>query len=124
MNDASHDRSLDRKAYLVCLGGGAVLWLLTTLLTGRSEAWDSPYYWSLVYPMSILLAGIVAYHAPRRAWRWGLAVMLVQALVMVVTSGGSFGLLPLGLLLFGVLSLPAMALAVLVAMVRTRWGKG
>jgi peptidoglycan/LPS O-acetylase OafA/YrhL len=124
MDQAADDRSLERKAYLVCLSGGTLLWLLTAALTGRSEAWDSPYYWSLAYPLSILLAGVVAYHAPRRAWRWGLAVMLVQALVMVLTSGGAFGLLPLGLLLFGVLSLPAMALAVLVARWRTGWARG
>ncbi|MFW5453269.1 hypothetical protein [Thioalkalivibrio sulfidiphilus] len=124
MNQTKEAAMQDKAAYLVVLIGGGMLWLLTALLTGRSEAWDSPYYWSLAYPMSILLAGIVAYRAPRRAWRWGLAVMLVQALVMVVTSGGSFGLLPLGLLLFGVLSLPAMALAVLVALWRNRVGKG
>lgn len=115
---------LERKAYAICLIGGAMLWLVTALLTGRGEAWDSSWYWSLTYPMSIVLAGFVAYWASRRAWRWGLAVMLVQALVMVVTSDSSFGLLPLGLLLFGILSLPAMALAMLIAMGRRRWGKG
>ncbi|WP_196799751.1 hypothetical protein [Thioalkalivibrio sulfidiphilus] len=60
MDQVAEDRSLERKAYWICLIGGGMLWLLTALLSGRSEAWDSPYYWSLAYPMSILLAGIVA----------------------------------------------------------------
>jgi hypothetical protein len=54
---------------------------------------------------------VLGYLAPSRPWRWALAVMLVQPIVMVFTSGGSLGLLPIGLVLFGVLALPAIAVA-------------
>jgi hypothetical protein len=124
MNHATRDSISAGTAYALVAAGGALLWVLTSLISGRPEAWDAPFYWTVSYPLAILLAGVVGYLAPHRAWRWGLVVMLVQALVMVVTSSGSFGLLPLGLLLLGVLSLPATALAVLVAMGRTRWGRG
>jgi uncharacterized membrane protein YfcA len=46
--------------------------------------------------------------------------MLVQPIVMTLTSGSSFGLLPLGLILFAILALPAMAGARIGAWLRRR----
>jgi len=106
-------QTTDRQAYGIAILGGASLWVLTSLITGRSEAWDAPIYWSVAYPLALLLAGVLGYRAPRRAWRWGLAVMLVQAPVMLLTSGSSLNLLPVGLALFAVLALPAIAAATL-----------
>ena len=108
----------DRQAYAIALIGGASLWLLTSLISGRAEAWDAPMYWSVTYPLAILLAGALGYRVPVRAWRWGLVVMLVQATVMLLTSGSSMTLLPLGLALFAVLALPAIAAATFAARLR------
>jgi len=91
--------------------GQPVLWLLTALISGRAEAWDAPMYWTVTYPLAILLAGVLGYRAPRRAWRWGLLVMLVQAPVLLLTSGSSLNLLPLGLVLFAILALPPIVAA-------------
>ncbi len=110
----------DTQPYLIALLGGAALWVLTSLVSGRAEAWDAPMYWSVTYPLAILLAGVLGYRAPRLAWRWGLVVILVQAPVMLLTSGGSMGLLPLGLALFAILSLPAVAAAMFAAWMRNR----
>jgi hypothetical protein len=106
-------------AYGLALAGGAALWLVTMLISGRREAWDSPLYWQVAYPLSIALAAWFACRAPDRPWRWALAVMLIQPVVMAVTSGSSFGLLPLGLILFGLLAVPAVLVTLLVA----RWTK-
>jgi hypothetical protein len=110
----------DTQPYLIAIIGGISLWLLTSLISGRAEAWDAPMYWTVTYPLAILLAGVLGYRAARRAWRWGLAVMLVQAPVLLLTSGGSMSLLPLGLALFAILSLPAVAAARFGAKVRMR----
>ena len=120
MNGRQTGEVSDLQAYAVALGGGASLWLLTSLISGRAEAWDAPMYWSVTYPLAILLAGVLGYRAPRRAWRWGLAVMLAQAPVLLLTSGGSMNLLPLGLALFGVLALPSVAVAMGAAALRGR----
>jgi hypothetical protein len=104
----------------VALAGGALLWLATAAVSGRSEAWDSPLYWSAAYPLCIALAALLAYLAPDRPGRWASAVMLVQPIVMVLGSGGDFGLLPLGLILFAILTLPAFAAAKVAASVRLR----
>ena len=116
----NHPPTTDTQPYVIATVGGIPLWLLTSLVSGRAEAWDAPMYWTVTYPLAILLAGVLGYRAPRRAWRWGLAVMLVQAPVMMLTSGGSMSLLPLGLALFAILSLPAIAAATFGAKIRMR----
>lgn len=110
-------------AYLLAFAAGVVLWFGTAALGGRAEAWDSPLYWKLAYPLSILVAGVLGYRFPRRPWRWGLAVMLAQALSLAL-SAASFGLLPLGLAMFGVLAIPPAAAATLTARLRLRRGEG
>lgn len=101
-------------AYTIAIIGGAGLWFITAAVTGRTEAWDSTLYWVATYPISIAIAGWLAYHLPTNPWRWALAVMWAQALALMF-AGSSFGLLPLGLIVFGVLSLPAIFVAKLVA---------
>jgi hypothetical protein len=108
--------------YCVALAGGASLWLGTMAASGRNEAWDSPLYWSAAYPLCIALSALLAFAAPERPAHWALAVMLVQPVVMVLTSGGGFGLLPLGLILFAILALPAVLAARLAASAARRSG--
>jgi hypothetical protein len=112
-----------RSAYLTASGVGVVLWLAASAAGGRREAWDSPFYWTLAYPIGIVLAGAIGFLAPERPWRWGLALMLAQAVTLAVMSN-SFGLLPLGLVLFGVLAIPPMLAASGGAWLRARVGPG
>lgn len=116
MNQGEHAAG----TYALAMIAGVLLWLVTSMVSGRGEAWDSSLYWSLAYPLAILFSGLLGYRAPRRPWRWALAVMLVQPVVMVLTSPASASMLPLGLVLFLVLSLPAIAAALLGAFVRAR----
>jgi hypothetical protein len=108
------------RLYYVAAAAGALLWLGTALFSGRNEAWDSPFYWSIAYPLCLLLAGALAYVEPVRPWRFALALMLVQPVVMLLTSGSSLGLLPLGLILFGILALPPVLVARIVGWLRLR----
>jgi peptidoglycan/LPS O-acetylase OafA/YrhL len=97
-------------AYAIAIVAGTVLWVLTAVLGGRNEPWDAPVYWTVAYPVAIVLAGVLGYAFPQRPWRWAVVLMFTQ--VAVVLFGGSgFGLLPLGLIFLGILSLPAIALA-------------
>ena len=108
-----------RSSYFIAAIGGAALWLLAVALSGQREAWDSSLYWMLAYPFSIVLAGVLGYRAPENPWRWALTVMLAQAVVLALTAG-SFGLLPLGLFVFAILALPAIAVAHFAARMRLR----
>jgi peptidoglycan/LPS O-acetylase OafA/YrhL len=113
------NRSVHR-LYCLAIGAGVLLWIGTALVSGRSEAWDSPLYWSITYPLCLLLAGAFAYFEPERPWRWALALMLVQPLAMLLTSGSSLSLLPLGLVMFAILALPPILIARVVAWLRLR----
>ena len=108
-----------KQAYVAAIVSGTLLWLATTAISGRREAWDSSLYWTVAYPVGVVVAGTLGYLAPDRAWRWALALMLVQALTLAVTAS-SFGLLPLGLIMFAVLAVPPAAVAVGAAGVRNR----
>jgi hypothetical protein len=112
--------SLATRNYLIALLSGTLIWLATMAASGRNEAWDSPLYWSAAYPLCMVLAAGLAYVEPERSWRWALAVMLVQPVVMLLTSGSSFGLLPLGLMMFAVLALPVILAARVGAWFRRR----
>ncbi|MBN1239315.1 MAG: hypothetical protein JXB36_12500 [Gammaproteobacteria bacterium] len=109
-----------RHLYLIALGGGALLWLGTMAVTGSREAWDAPLYWRVTYPLCIALAAFLAYVEPSRSWRWAFAVMLVQPVVMLLTSGSSFGLLPIGLVLFAILAVPPIIAARIATWFRLR----
>ena len=110
------ERDPDRRAYAFAIGGGALLWLAAMAASGRREAWDSGLYWVGAYPLSVLLAAWLGYEFPRKAWRWGLAIMLAQAVTLAVTAL-DFSMLPLGVIVFSILALPLVGAAMLGA----RW---
>jgi hypothetical protein len=101
-------------AYAVALVAGAALWIATSAASGRREAWDSTLYWTLAYPAAIAAAAVLAYLAPDRPWRWALALMWAQAATLAISTS-SLGLLPLGLILFGVLAVPPLGAALAVS---------
>lgn len=107
-------RLSSRWAMISALVAGAVLWVATTSLTGRREAWDASGYWTVTYPLCLLVAALLGWLAPDRAWRWGMALMLAQAVTMAAMSR-EFGLLPLGLIMFGVMAVPLMLVGQLAA---------
>ena len=109
----------DKQAYCIATIGGTILWVTATAVSGRREAWDSALYWSVAYPAGIVVAAILGYRATERPWRWGLALMLAQAVTLAVMAS-SYGLLPLGLILFGVLAAPPMGAAVAAGYLRDR----
>jgi hypothetical protein len=60
--------------------------------------------------LAIGLAAGLDYWAPEKTWRWGLALMLAQAVVLVIV-GSDYSLLPLGVIVCSILALPAIGLA-------------
>jgi hypothetical protein len=115
---AERERSI--RTLYVALAGGAVLWIATMAATGRSEAWDSPYYWSITYPLGIVFAAVLGFLVPERPWRWGIAIIMIQLPVVMFTSGNSWNLLPLGAAVFLAMSLPAVVAASVAGRLR-RW---
>lgn len=109
--------------YGIAAVAGCTLWILAMTVGDRNEAWDSPVYWTISYPLAIVIAGAIAWRIPERPWRWGLAIMFSQAIVLAITSG-DFSLLPLGLVMFAVLAIPPIALGYVTSGIRVRTRTG
>jgi hypothetical protein len=100
---------------VVAISAGAVLWFAASVLTGRREPWDATAYWTLVYPAGIVVAALLGYFFPKRAWRWPALLFASQFLAMCVRNGELGNLWPLGLVMFAILALPAVAAARIAA---------
>lgn len=118
---ASSPISLFKRPYAIAAVMGTLLWTVTAVLADRREPWDSSAYWTVAYPLAVVFSGVLGYLFPQRPWRWAVVLIFMQLLVMIV-GGSGFGLLPLGLILLGILSLPAIAVAVWAA--KLRWRRG
>lgn len=113
----------DRKTaapYVLAILAGMVLWFAASLLGGRREAWDSSVYWSLAYPLAIIVCAYIGHAWPQRAWRAVLVLFAAQFVAMCIRNGEIGNLWPLGLVMFGVLALPGIAAAQLAARFLTR----
>ncbi len=106
--------------YAIAVVGGMLLMFVAAEVSGRREAWDSGMYWTLFYPLSIAACGVLGYLFPVRPWRWALAFFLGQCCAMLLRNGELGNLFPLGLALFGILSLPGVAVATFGAKLKGR----
>lgn len=101
-----------------------LFWLAVAAGAGVGEPWDTAGYWTIWYPVSLLLAACGGYIVGRgtrknTSWAAGAIVTLAQLPVMGLGAGTS-GLWPAGLLVLLVLAIPAMALAALAGWVAHR----
>lgn len=96
-----------------------IVWILIDSWSGRREAWDSDLYFSMGIPIVCLVAGILGYVEPERSWRWGIAPLIGQAAWMLISQGVG-NLLPLGLIVFAMFSIPSVV-AARVGATLARW---
>jgi hypothetical protein len=109
----------DRSAFAAAAVAGAVGWAAITYATGRREAWDSEWYFSILLPGLAILVSWLGFLAPRAAWRWAFVPFAAQAVVAFAQNPAG-GLLPLGLIVFGVFGLICLVPA-LVGSAFRRW---
>ena len=107
-------------SFAIALGAGAAVWILASIVGGRPEAWDTDAYWTVGYPLALLVSGGLGYLFPERPWRWALAVFAGQFVAMVARNGEIGALAPLGLALFEILALPAVAVAMVASRMHRR----
>jgi hypothetical protein len=106
--------------YVIAAIAGMLLWFVGSELTGRREAWDSGLYWAVFYPLALAACGWLGYLFPERPHRWAIALFGAQCIAMGIRNGEIGNLFPLGLIAFGVLSLPGIAVAKLGARMKAR----
>lgn len=97
---------------LIILAVGSVYWQLFAEMTGASEPWDAPAYWTLAYQGSLILSGIAGFFLRRGGWLAG--VLLTFAQLPVIWINNEAGpLWAMGLLFLCVLAVPAVAISAL-----------
>ncbi|MHC5148352.1 hypothetical protein [Stenotrophomonas rhizophila] len=106
-------------ASAVTLKVGVVFWVLVAWRTPGGEPWDAPAFWTVVYPLALAIAAVLGAYFPRKAWLWGLLLMVLQVPVVAVMSGVG-PLLLAGVVYALVLALPAMAIAAVAGALRRR----
>ena len=109
----------DHWLYLVAAVCGAAIWILITLASGRKEAWDSDLYFSLGIPAVCLVSMAFAFFEPHRSWRWGVLPLVGQFVWMLLYQGPG-NLLPLGVVVFAVFSIPSIIAARIGAFIATK----
>ena len=87
-----------------------LVWIVISAVSGIKEAWDSSWYFSLGYPLICAVSLVLGYFTPVRTRRWGVAPFVGQ-FAWLLLSQGPGNLLPLGIIAFGVISLPAIIAA-------------
>ncbi len=113
-------KKVDVWLYAIALAVGIAVWIAVSNATGKREAWDSEMYFSFGMPVVCVVALLLGIVEPRRAWRWGVTPLVGQFATMLITQGVG-NLLPLGIIVFAVLSIPSVLAARFGAFVRTRW---
>jgi hypothetical protein len=89
---------------------GIVVWVVVSTLSGRREAWDSQWYFIIGIPVVCVVSTAFGFIEPSKPWRWGVTPLIGQFSWMLLTQGPG-NLLPLGLLVFCVLSVPSIMTA-------------
>ena len=89
---------------------GIVVWVAVSMVSGRREAWDSEWYFLIGMPVVCVVSTALGFFEPSRPWRWGVAPLVGQFSWMLFTQGPG-NLLPLGVVVFGVLSVPSIITA-------------
>jgi hypothetical protein len=89
---------------------GILVWVVVSNATGRREAWDSQWYFYISVPVVCVVSAALGFVEPSKPWRWGVAPLVGQFSWMLFTQGPG-NLLPLGVVVFGVLSVPSIITA-------------
>jgi hypothetical protein len=101
---------------------GILMWICVSALSGQTESWDSDLYLFLGIPVLCLVACALGFLEPRQPWRWGIVQILGQA-VWMFASQGIGNLWPLGVVAFGLFSIPSIVAAGLGAWLAKLHGK-
>lgn len=105
--------------YAMAAGGGFAVCLAIAQATGRREAWDAGEYFNIGIPLMCAIVFALAWHWPRHAWRWTLAMALGQATALAL-GGGSLSLWPLAVIAMTVVSIPQFVTGLVAARLSPR----
>lgn len=109
----------DYLLYFASAAFGAAVWIAITQASGRREAWDSELYFIVGVPTMCIVAFLFALRRPKQWLLWGLLPLAGQ-FVWLLISEGVGTLLPLGMVVFAIFSVPSVIAARIGAAIARR----
>lgn len=104
---------------------GGLGWEIACRLSGQREAWDAAAYWQLAYPTFLVTAFFTGWFWPRSAWFTWCAFAGGQVVAMLARNPrGDHALLPFGVMIMLVISVPLLLAAHLGGWWRQRRRRG
>lgn len=111
----------DYLLYFASAAFGAAVWIAITQASGRREAWDSELYFIVGVPAMCIVAFLFALRRPKEWLLWGILPLAGQFFWLLISQGVG-NLLPLGVIAFGVMSVPSVVAARIGAAIVRRRG--
>ena len=102
--------------YFVSALSGIAVWIGIGIISGNTEAWDSPLYWKIGVPFLALIAFIIGLIHPKAPYRWGITQGLSQSVVIFLQGlyfGYSMNLYPPSIIVNIIISIPSIISAYL-----------
>jgi hypothetical protein len=109
-----------RTVVLSSIGIGVALEIVVSLVSGRREAWDSGFYWTVGLPAALLASVGIGWKSHERDWFATILIVPAQVTAMMVRSLEIGGLFPLTVALSAILSAPFVGAAWLGSLLRSR----
>lgn len=119
--NSSKSTSKEYAKNALALGLGAVVWTVFKVIAHSQDPTELLSYWQIGYPISILLSGIMGMFFPDRPWRWSVYIIFVQFVMEMITTKGDWNLLPPGIVLYALLTVPCIISGYIGAWVSRAW---
>jgi hypothetical protein len=94
--------------FAISIGIGTFVWYLFRFHTNHSDPQAIKIYWQIGYPILIVASFIISYYFSEKVWRWPLLLIFSQAVIGIVESKGGGNLLPIGIAVHIVVSIPCI----------------
>jgi uncharacterized paraquat-inducible protein A len=72
-------------AYVFSIVSAGMIWIGFAIAGRNIEAWDNIHYQTIGYPLMALIVGCTAFLIPNREWRWPLAIVLTQDVILCIS---------------------------------------
>jgi hypothetical protein len=99
---------------LILFVAAMLYWHFVGQAGGVREPWDAHAYWTLWYPIALVLSAVTGFCLRKGGWLAGPVIISAQLPVMLLNTGLG-AMMPLGIVFVCVLAVPSLALSFLAA---------
>jgi len=97
--------------FVISIAVGTFVYYFFSFYTNNTDPQSTKIYWQIGYPVLILASFITSYYFSVKIWRWPLLLIFSQAVIGIATSKGGGNLIPIGIIVHIVISIPCIIAA-------------